>query len=92
MRFCALMAEFSDCDRGRIAREPEMFASVQMGRVSIRKGAVEGCPEEETGPLKGGEKAWKRGESRESCGGRRGLSSRARPLVGKAPRQGSEPV
>lgn len=50
-----------------------MFAFVQMGRVSIRKGTVEGCPEEETGSLKGGEKAWKRGESKESWGGRGGL-------------------
>ena len=45
-----------------------MFAFVQTGCVSLRKGTVERCPEEETGSLKGGEKAWKRGESRESWG------------------------
>ena len=52
-----------------------MFAFVQTGCVSLRKGTVERCPEEETGSLKGGEKAWKRGESRESWGGRGGVTA-----------------
>ena len=52
-----------------------MFAFVQMGCVSIRNGTVEGCLEEETGSLKGGEKAWKRGESMESWGGGDGVAA-----------------
>ena len=46
-----------------------MFAFVQTGCVSLRKGTVERCPEEETGSLKGGEKAWvSRQVSRGSAG------------------------
>lgn len=40
-----------------------MFAFVQMGCVSLRKGTVERCPEEETGSLKGGRKPGREGRA-----------------------------